>query len=471
MIEQVVIISLAVPLVVLTLFLVRLRLNMRRMHARYAPIIEVDAELAKVQKLLYDAQRKHKEFLADSNQQRTQLIRDYDQAKITYEELKNEISLLEENLEDISFGVYRPHFTFQTSEEYKEQLETLRDRARQRTREGHAATCSAQWTVSGSAKDGARMAKQNMKLVLRAFNGECDAAITKVAWNNISKMEARINKSFDAINKLGTVLQVSITNDYLNLKLDELHVTHEYEEKRYEEREEQRRIRAELREEEKAQREIEKAREEAECEEARFEKALKKARDEAARATGEQLQKLTECIKSLEVQLADAHDEKERAVSRAQLTKSGYVYIISNTGSFGQDVYKVGMTRRWEPMERVKELGDASVPFPFDVHAMLFTENAPELESAPQESLNDRRINLFNSRKEFFHVSLDEVEKLVRERGLKAEFAKHAEAKEYRETLSLQQQQAKPTVQIADKFPLSPFDNVSKPSGAAGLDS
>ncbi|MFQ5792597.1 MAG: DUF4041 domain-containing protein, partial [Acidobacteriota bacterium] len=156
-----------------------------------------------------------------------------EQARTTYEALTREISLLEENLEDISFGLYRPHFSFQTSEEYKRQLETLRDRERRLIRDGRAALCSAQWTVGGSAKEGARMAKQNMKLVLRAFNGECDAALAKVAWNNISKMEERVRKSFDAINKLGTVLQVSITEEFLELKLDELRLTHEYEEKRH----------------------------------------------------------------------------------------------------------------------------------------------------------------------------------------------------------------------------------------------
>lgn len=191
-------------------------------------------------------------------------------------------------------------------------------------------------------------------------------------------MEERILKAFEAINQLGTVMQVSITPTYLDLKLDELRLTHEYEEKRYQEQEEQRRIREQMREEERARREIEKAREEAEREEARFQKALEKARAEAARATGEQLQKLNDQIHSLEARLEEAQQQKERAISRAQLTKSGYVYIISNVGSFGQDVYKVGMTRRLDPMDRVYELSDASVPSPFDVHAMIYSENAPE---------------------------------------------------------------------------------------------
>jgi len=224
------------------------------------------------------------------------------------------------------------------------------------------------------------MVRLNQKLLLRAFNGECDAAIANVTWNNATKMEERLQKSFDAINRLGSVVRVSLTTDYLKLKLDEVRLTNEYEEKKYAEREEQRRIREEKREEEKAQREIEEAREEAEREEARFQKALEQARDEATKATGTQLEKLVKQINSFEAKLDEARRKKERAISRAQLTKSGFVYVISNLGSFGSGICKIGMTRRAEPLERIWELGGASVPFPFDVHAMLYSDNAPELE-------------------------------------------------------------------------------------------
>jgi multidrug efflux pump subunit AcrA (membrane-fusion protein) len=272
-------------------------------------------------------------------------------------------------------------------------------------------------------------------------------------------MEERIRKAFEAINNLGTVLKVSITSQYLRLKLDELRLTHEYEEKRHEEQEEQRRIREQMREEEKAQREIEKAREEAEREEARSEKALEKARAEAAKATGEQLQMLNEKIRLLEGQLEEAHNQKDRAISRAQLTKSGHVYVISNIGSFGENVYKVGMTRRWDPQERIKELGDASVPFPFDVHAMIYSENAPELEATLQVLFNEKRVNQSNTRKEFFEVALEEIERIAVERGLKVEFTKLAEAKEYRETIALRQQKSAPVAAEVDKFPATLFDN------------
>lgn len=435
----------------------RFYLRNRRLRARYAPVMDIDAELASVQRDLDHLRDEHRQFDEDSQRKREQLSSEYEQARLTYDTLRKEIALLEENLEDISFGLYRPHFSFQTSGEYKARLESLRDEERQSIRSDRAAVCSAQWTVGGSVKEGTRMAKQNIRLVLRAFNGECDAALAKVAWNNVTKMEERIRRSFDAINKLSTVLQVSITTEFLQLKLDELRLTHEYEEKRYQEQEEQRRIREQMREEEKAEREIEKAREEAEREEARFEKALEKARAEAATATGKRMEELNERIEALEGQLEEAHQQKERAVSRAQMTKSGHVYVISNVGSFGENVYKVGMTRRLEPEERIRELGDASVPFPFDVHAMIYAENAPDLEGALHQFLEERRLNLVNPRKEFFQVALHEVEEFVKKRGLMVEFTMLAEAKEYRETVTMRAEEQVTTVPAHEAFPPSLF--------------
>ena len=296
------------------------------------------------------------------------------------------------------------------------------------------------------------MVKQNIKLILRAFNGECEAARADVSWNNITKMEERIKKSCEAMNKLSGVLQVTITAEYLNLKLDELRLTHEYEEKKYQDREEQRRIREQIREEERAQREFEKAQADAEAEEERYQKVLAKAREEAAQATGAALEKLTKQIDSFEAKLDEARQKKERAISRAQLTKSGFVYVISNIGSFGAKVYKIGMTRRLEPMERIIELGGASVPFPFDLHAMLYSDNAPELESALHQLFVQRRLNMVNPRREFYRdVELEEIESFVKAKGLSAQFIKDAEAREYRETLA-KREQATPVVPEPDKF-------------------
>jgi hypothetical protein len=155
------------------------------------------------------------------------------------------------------------------------------------------------------------------------------------------------------------------------------------------------------------------------------------------KATGAQLEKLTTQVATFEAKLDEARKKKERAISRAQLTKSGFVYIISNIGAFGEGVYKIGMTRRMEPMDRVMELGGASVPFRFDTHAILYSDNAPELEGALHKKFDSRRLNLVNARREFFKdIQFEEIEAFVKARGLSAQFVKEAEAKEYRETLA-----------------------------------
>ena len=362
-------------------------------------------------------------MISAAERERAQLSQDYNKALSTFDALKKEIALLEENLEDISFGLYKPHFNFTTSDEYKVVFENLRNQERQLIRDGKAAVCPVKWTVGNSEREGARMVRLNTKLLLRAFTGECEAAVANVSWNNVTKMEERIRKSAQAINELSNVLKVSLAEEYVNLKLDEIRLAHEYEEKRHQEREEERRVREQIRDEEKATQEIAKARDDAEEEERRFQKALEKARAEAAVATGVQLEKLTQQVHSFEAKLEEARKIKEKAISRAQLTKSGFVYMISNIGAFGERVCKLGMTRRLEPMDRIHELGGASVPFPFDLHAMLYSDDAPALEHALHQHLTEKRVNLVNARREFyFDVNLEEVESFVRAQGLSAQF-------------------------------------------------
>jgi hypothetical protein len=430
--------ALVVIVLALAVFCWRFWQQSRELTTRYAGVTDIEAEARAAREKLEQAVQSQKKLEHDSDERRQQISADIEGLSTRRKTLAKEVSLLEENLEDISFGLYKPHFTFQTSEEYKSALETLRDKERQAIRDGRAATCHTQWTVGNSAREGERMTKQYLKLMLRAFNGECDAAVANVTWNNISRMEERVRKSADAVNQLGGVMHMSITSEYLQLKLDELRLTHEYEEKRHQEKEEQRKIKEQIREEERAQQEIEQARLQAEREEQDYEKALSRAREEALKATGAQLEKLTRQISSFEAKLDQARQNKQRAIARAQLTKSGFVYVISNVGSFGEKVFKIGMTRRLEPMDRIDELSDASVPFPFDLHAMLYSDNAPELETALHKLVQDRQVNLVNGRKEFYRdVELSEIEEFVKSRGLSAQFIKIPEAKEYRQTLAL----------------------------------
>ena len=276
------------------------------------------------------------------------------------------------------------------------------------------------------------------------------------------KSNARTNKkTFEAINKLGKSSTISIEYDYLELKLNELTLEHEFQLKKQREKEELREIQAQIREEEKAKRDFEKAQKEAEKEEKNYQSALDKARKEIAEVTGEKQNKLQAQIEKLEQELKEAQEKKERAMSMAQQTKRGHVYIISNIGSFGENIYKIGMTKRLEPTDRVKELGDASVPFKFDIHAMIYSDEAPTLEKELHRAFDEKKVNMMNYRKEFFNVSLEEIESQIKETGIEAEFTILPEAVEYRETVALLQKmnstETEKTIEeeIEEEFPSS----------------
>lgn len=356
--------------------------------------------------------------------------------------LTAEVGALEHAAELRDVGLASPRYNFAEAIEYKARLDDLREQQAQSVKDGRAATCSSEWTISGSRSEGKKTTAKILKLMLRAFNGECDAMIAKVRYDNVAAFEDRIRKSWESINKLGSGFTCSITPAYLALKMQELRLTHEYQDKLQTEKEEQRALREQMREEERAQKEFEKAQREAEQEEQRYARALDKARQEAEHAVGAKQQKLLDQVRDLEQKLREAEERKQRAISMAQLTRAGHVYILSNIGSFGEHVYKVGMTRRLDPQERVDELGDASVPFAFDVHAMISATDAPKLEKTLHDLLDVRRMNKINRRKEFFHVTLEEIEHVVRQHHGEFRLTRYAEAIEYRKSLAVAQQSA-----------------------------
>lgn len=361
---------------------------------------------------------------------------------------KVELRSVEEALDIQSFGFYAPKYGFESSAQYVSRLKGIRDDQKRLIKDGQAAPCDTKWTVGGSAAEGKRMVKQQAKLMLRAFNGESDAAIAKVRYDNVVTMEKRLEKAYADINKLGEVQRVFISRRYVDLKLAELHLVHEHREKVEEEKQEQRRIRDQMREELKAQAELEKAQAEAEQEELAAASALEKARAQLAadEATSIQHAKLESLVGRLENELKEALDRKAKAIARAQLTRSGHVYVLSNVGSFGEGIYKIGLTRRLDPHERVDELGDASVPFPFDVHAIIFAEDAPALENRLHRAFASRRVNLVNFRKEYFRVTLEEIQEEVKNHHGFVSFALTAEAEEYRKSVAAQEAGVAPEV-------------------------
>lgn len=308
-------------------------------------------------------------------------------------------------------------------------LALARGRSRHMVENGLAAECDY---VERNRRDTA------IRFATDAFNGRVDAILTRVEDENHGTLEQQIRDAFSLVNMNGSAFRnARIQPAYLDARLTELKWAAAAWELKLKEREEQRRIREQIREEERARREYEKAMKDAQREEEMLKQALEKARKEAEAAGAEERAKLEREMAQLSVRLAEAEAKNQRALSMAQQTRKGNVYIVSNVGSFGEGVFKIGMTRRLVPMERIWELGDASVPFEFDVHAIIPSDDAPALENELHGAFEDLRINHVNLRKEFFRVPLERVRKIVVDRGIEATFTMIAEAQEYRESQAI----------------------------------
>lgn len=273
----------------------------------------------------------------------------------------------------------------------------------------------------------------------------CDLLVDKLVGNVRNKsMEQSVDLVRQAISTVEAMFPASIkfniSDRYIQAKKEELQLAFEIEAYKLEQKEFRRKELEAKREEAKAQKELEAERKQAERDEMKAQAAIERSRFEMAQAkTQEEMEKFRSQISRLEEALKKAQERRERAISMAQQTKCGYVYVISNIGSFGEDVYKIGMTRRVEPMDRVTELGDASVPFPFDVHAMIYTEDAPSLESELHRSFDRYKLNCINGRKEFFRVPLHEIREQVEKFGIVCEWVEKPAAKQYRDSQYLKQ--------------------------------
>lgn len=362
-----------------------------------------------------------------------------------FEELNSNIKIKQKEIVELDntillqeFGIYTPIFDFASSAEFKTRLEEVRTQQKQMILDWTATTVSKIWTVDGSTEKGRKMTEQNIKLILRCFNDECDVLVAKVKFNNINTYIEKIKRSYNAINRMNTRYCISITEKYLNLKIEELQLAYEYAVKKEKEKEEERRQREILREEAKLQKEIEEARKDVEKEQKHYNNALDKIEKQLAECKEEERQLLLDKKSEIEQHLSELDSAMENIDYREANKRAGYVYVISNIGSFGENVYKIGMTRRLDPMERVNELGDASVPFSFDVHALIFSEDAPALETALHHAFDKKRVNMTNNRREFFKVSIEEIEKVVKENYDKTvEFVTTPEAEQYRESVKL----------------------------------
>lgn len=348
--------------------------------------------------------------------------------------ISKEIHLLNNELEYIDLGFTKPLFDYDTSEVFKKELLKIKNEQKKLVSSGKAIDAPKKMWLDGSLTKGKQRLKKDINNTLKTFNSDCDTIISKVKYNNLETIESRIKKSFSTLNKLNLDLEIKIKEDYLNLKLKELHLTYGQELKIQEEKEAKRIEKEILREEKRLMKELEEKRLSIIKERTHYTNELNNLSHllEKDPSNNDILEK----IKEFEVKIQEIENSLKDIDYRENNKRAGYVYIISNIGSFGENIFKIGMTRRLDPLDRVRELGDASVPFQFDIHALIFSEDAPSLENAIHKSLEDKKVNMKNSRKEFFNVTIEEIEKIVKDNFSKTvEFVYKPEAEQYNQSL------------------------------------
>lgn len=352
--------------------------------------------------------------------------------------LQSQLTVLESDIAMEEFGLYKPRYDFASSLEYKDKLNVIREMQKAMIKSKSAVNYSENWTVDGSKAKGKKMTNDNIKMILRSFNNECEAAINKVKFSNIQSIEKRIHSSFNQHNKLNDSNKVSLTQRFLDLKLQELYLAFEYEQKKEEEKEALREQREKEKEEKALQKEIDSKKKVIHKEMSHLENVISELELKLIVADESEKNSLELQILELKENLNKFEEEIEELDYRTAHAAAGYVYVISNIGSFGEDIVKIGVTRRLDPLERINELSSASVPFKFDVHALIFSYDAYNLESNLHNKFSDKRLNIVNNRKEFFKISIDEIEnELQAYKDLTIDFSKVPEAQEYRESLKI----------------------------------
>ncbi len=361
-------------------------------------------------------------------------MRDDDALKLRITELEGEVARLKADASGVQtielddervlqeVGIYRYHHPLENAAEYKEQLSDLSQSIKEMVKAGEAVLASDMFTFNNSLAKGRRMTSEFSKLMLRAYNAEADNCVRALRAGSVLTAKKRLESSVTIIAKLGVMMEMRVNPTYHALRIRELELTADYLMKLQVEKDEAREERERLREERKAEHELaaERARLDKEREHyANALQAMANSGDDAA-------------IAGLNERLHDIDEAIERNDFRTANIRAGYVYVISNRGALGPNVVKIGLTRRLEPMDRVRELGDASVPFPFDVHAMFFAEDAVTVEADLHRAFAERRVNHVNLRREFFFATPAEVRTVLLEQvGSLLEFAEQPEATQY----------------------------------------
>ncbi|WP_372988281.1 DUF4041 domain-containing protein [Marinobacter sp.] len=339
-------------------------------------------------------------------------------------------------VEKIKAGLPPPNFKVDDDEDLKAAINQIRDKQYRLIENNEATTSLTEWSWFGSKSDGKILIKTYNKLMIGAFNAEVDLARSKMRHGSYDTAINKLEKSVKALEKLAETVNVLISPRYLQAKEEELQIWHSDLVRRQEAKEQRKRERALLRQQNQ---ELGRGSDDDDEEELgneldACEKDLAKAREMALQIAGDDLAEMELKIAEIEEERRRLEEKFQRSISQAQITRAGYLYVISNVGSFGEDICKIGMTRRLEPMDRVVELGDASVPYRFDVHTLAFVQDAPKLEKQIHTVLTEKRVNRENHRKEFFYVTPAEAKGVMEEMGIKSSWYFEREAREYRES-------------------------------------
>lgn len=385
-----------------------------------ADVVQVDRrrrELELELSQLTEHQQKLKAELASMAQQ-------LDQTRSEEISVRDSVTLQE-------FGLYNFENPAEDSIELQAQLEYVRGQIKLAVKNKNATQHTQNFTFNNSEAKGRSFVNKMSKMALRSYNAEVENAITRMKAGNLSAAVKRIERARDQVAKMGDMIDLTINPHYHTLRLAELGLSAKHLQAKAAAKEAEREARAQLREEKKAQAEMEAERKRLEKERVHYENSIAKLKE----------QNRVDEAEALENQLHEINRGLEDVDYRAANVRAGYVYVISNIGSFGERMVKIGLTRRLDPMERVKELGDASVPFNFDVHVLHFSKDAVSVEAELHRKFDDVKVNLVNSRREFFYATPAEVKSALLEiDGSVLEYEEEAEADQFRQSASLRQQ-------------------------------
>ncbi|QNO38749.1 DUF4041 domain-containing protein [Protaetiibacter sp. SSC-01] len=325
------------------------------------------------------------------------------------------------------FGLYDFENPAESSVTLATQLEQLRTQIKEAVRRGQATSATTNFTFNNSRAKGDKFVRDMSKLMLRSYNAEAENCIKAVRAGNLATAQKRLSTAVDQVARLGTMIDLQITSYYHGLRLRELELASRHLQALQAEKERERERREQLRQQRLAEQELAKEKERLEKERKHYENVLA-----TLIANGD-----VEGAERLRAQLADVEKAIQDVDYRTANIRAGYVYVISNLGSFGPDVVKIGMTRRLDPMDRVNELGDASVPFRFDVHALFFADDAVAIETMLHQHFADRRLNKVNLRREYFRATPAEVLEVLREHHVEViEYTVEPAALEYRGSIA-----------------------------------